>query len=245
MSAHTQLWRSLCKLVISGLGLFLYATPAAMAGGVNIKNFGHSSLLIKGGGQLVLINPFEAVGCAEGLEEPRVRANVILASSLLADEGAKVAKGTFLVNPGSYQIGRLQIEGFSVPHDRLGGRRFGFATAWQWEQAGLSFLHLGAASSLSEEDKILIGRPDVLIIPVGGGEKVYDGIEASQMVKMLRPKRVIPVQYLAESITDSTCNLTGVQPFLDAMKGIEVQRVDNTFNLPTKIPNGMVITIPR
>ena len=77
---------------------------SAMAGGVRITNHGHSTLFIRGGGQTVLLNPFKAVGCAAGLKEPRLRANVILASSELADEGARVAKGKFLVKPGSYRI---------------------------------------------------------------------------------------------------------------------------------------------
>ena len=46
------------------------------------------------------------------------------------------------------------------------------------------------------EDKVLLGRPDVLILGVGGGAKVYDGAEAADVVKQLNPKVVIPVQYV-------------------------------------------------
>ena len=75
------------------LALGLSAPAHADGGGVTISSYGHSALLIQGGGATVLVNPFKAVGCAAGLAEPRVSANVILASSRLLDEGAPVASG--------------------------------------------------------------------------------------------------------------------------------------------------------
>ena len=82
--------------------------------------------------------------------EPRLTAGVVLANSELADEGARdVAGGRFLAQPGSYRIGGLSLEGFANPHDRVGGRRFGNATLWRWQQGGLSFAHLGATAESS------------------------------------------------------------------------------------------------
>ena len=158
------------------------AMPLARAdgGGVSISSYGHSALLISGGGVRVLVNPFQAVGCAAGLAEPRVGADVILASSQLRDEGAPIASGRFLVKPGSYRVAGLAIEGISAPHDRVGGKRFGPSTIWRWRQGGLEFAHLGGtAGAIAPEDRVLLGRPDVLIIGVGGGAKVYNGPEAA------------------------------------------------------------------
>ncbi len=78
----------------------LAGSRALAADGVTITSYGHSALLIRGGGKTVLVNPFQAVACAAGLAEPRVSADVILASSRLKDEGATVARGKLLVNPG-------------------------------------------------------------------------------------------------------------------------------------------------
>ncbi|KZR61392.1 MBL fold metallo-hydrolase [Prochlorococcus sp. MIT 1306] len=229
----------------SAVGLVLSSASSAIAGGVTITSYGHSALLIQGGGQSVLLNPFKAVGCAAGLREPRVNATVILASSELADEGAQVASGRFLVQPGSYRIGGLNLEGFAAPHDRLGGRRFGQATLWRWQQGGLQFAHLGgSAASLSGEDKVLLGRPDVLIIGVGGGAKVYDGAEAAQVVNALNPRRVIPVQYVSGA-APSDCDQTGVQPFLDAMAGTPVKQTGTTISLPSDLGDGPVIEVMR
>ena len=232
-------------MTITVLGVGFFFPAIAIADGVRITSYGHSSLLVKGGGRSVLLNPFRAVGCALGLKEPRVNANVILASSELLDEGARIAKGVLLVSPGSYRIEEMKFEGFATPHDRLGGRRFGSATVWRWDQGGLTFAHLGGSVlPLSGDQKVLLGRPDVLIIAVGGGAKGYSGEEAGQVVRVINPKRVIPVHYLRNA-PKSNCDLTGVQPFLDAMKGVEVKTIDHTLFLPGKLSEPMVIHLMR
>ena len=229
----------------TGLALSLQATAQA-AGGVNISSYGQRALLIQGGGQSVLLNPYKAVGCAAGLPEPRVNAGVVLASSELADEGARgVASGRFLVAPGSYKVGGLNLEGFASPHDRMEGRRFGNATIWRWQQAGLDFAHVGAtAGPISGADRVLLGRPDVLIIGVGGGDKIYNGEEAAAVVKQLNPRRVIPVQYINGN-APANCDQGGVQPFLNAMGGTTVVNPGRSINLPANLPDTTVITVLR
>jgi L-ascorbate metabolism protein UlaG (beta-lactamase superfamily) len=245
MSVHERV-QSLFSLVVSGSALLAIGTVAPVrAAGVSVINYGHSALLIRGGGKSVMVNPFRAVGCAKGLAEPRVNATVILASSELPDEGARIGGGTYLAKPGSYRVGGLKIEGFAAPHDRVGGRRFGQATVWRWQQAGLSFAHLGGtAATLSGEDKVLLGRPDVLIIGVGGGGKVYNGEEAAKVVRELNPRRVIPVQYV-NGDAPSGCDLVGVQPFLDAMSGTKVRKVGANLNLPVTLGDNTVIDVMR
>ena len=245
MSVHERV-QSLFRIVVSGSALLAIGTVAPVrAAGVSVTNYGHSALLIRGGGQSVMVNPFRAVGCAKGLAEPRVNATVILASSELPDEGARIGGGTYLAQPGSYRVGGLNIEGFAAPHDRVGGRRFGQATLWRWQQAGLNFAHLGGtAATLSGEDKVLLGRPDVLIIGVGGGGKVYNAEEAAKVVRELNPRRVIPVQYV-NGEAPSGCDLSDVQPFLDAMSGTEVRKVGPNLNLPGTLGDTTVIDVMR
>jgi len=220
------------------LPTFLLPASPMMADSLEIRNFGHSSILIKGKDQSVLLNPFRAVGCASGLVEQNISADIILASSLLPDEGAKTAKGLFMVNPGSYKINGLSFEGFSSPHDRVGGRRFGMSTLWRWKQNGLTFAHLGGATSpLTIQDRLLIGNPDVLFIAVGGGSKVYDAKEAANVVEILKPKIVIPVQYQRKSKNKiPTCDQQGVEPFLELMKDYKVRKVGKKYTLKKQGP---------
>ncbi|QNI43572.1 MBL fold metallo-hydrolase [Synechococcus sp. A15-28] len=229
----------------TGLALSLQAAADA-GGGVSISSYGQRALFIQGGGQSVLLNPYKAVGCAAGLPEPRVKAGVVLASSELADEGARgIATGRFLVAPGSYKVGGLNLEGFASPHDRMEGRRFGNATIWRWQQGGLDFAHVGAtAGPISGADRVLLGRPDVLIIGVGGGSKIYDGKEAAAVVKQLNPKRVIPVQYV-NGDAPANCDQEGVQPFLEAMGGSTVVNPGRSIDLPANLPDTTVITVLR
>ena len=218
---------------------------ASANSGVTITSYGHSALLIRGGGATVLINPFKAVGCAAGFSEPRVSANVILASSRLADEGAAVASGRLLSTPGSYRVAGLNIEGVAAPHDRYGGRRFGQATLWRWKQGGLEFAHLGGtAAPLSVEDRVLLGNPDVLILGVGGGAKVYDGAEAAAVMRELKPKRVIPVQYVSGT-TPKQCDQSGIEPFLKAVGTTPVQRPGRVWNVPAALSDTTQIEVMR
>ena len=224
----------------------LLPAAAQANGGITVTSYGHSALLIRGGGKTVLINPFKAVGCAAGLSEPRVSADVILASSRLLDEGAAVASGKLLVSPGSYRVAGLSIEGIAAPHDRFGGRRFGQATLWRWKQGGLEIAHLGGtAGSLGPSDRVLLGRPDLLIIGVGGGAKVYDGAEAAEVVRELKPRRVIPVQYVSGRQPPKNCDQGGVEPFLKAMAGSTIKRSGASLSLPGKIGDGLVIEVMR
>ena len=225
------------------LPIFSLHVSPMLADGLEIRNFGHSSILIKGKKQSVLLNPFRAVGCASDLVEQDISADIILASSLLPDEGAKTYKGLFLVKPGSYRIKGLSFEGVSSPHDRVGGRRFGMSTLWRWKQNGLTFAHLGGAvSPLTIQDRLLIGNPDILFIAVGGGGKVYDAQEAANVVEALRPRIVIPVQYQRKGKDRIlSCDQNGVEPFLELMKDYSVKKVGKKYTLKKKIPTKQFI----
>lgn len=232
--------------LISG-ALALSAAPAAWAGGggVTISSYGHSAIVVRGGGATVLLNPFQAVGCAAGLMEPRIAADVILASSQLKDEGAAVARGRLLVKPGSYRVAGLKIEGIAAPHDRVGGKRFGLSTLWRWSQGGLEFAHLGGTTAtLKPEDRVLLGRPDVLIIGVGGGAKVYSGQEAAAVVRELQPRRVIPVQY-RNAAPSASCDVGSIEPFLKAMAPAKVVRSGNSISLSAPLAEQTVIEVLR
>ncbi len=226
------------------LPTFLVPASPVLADSLEIKNLGHSSILITGKDQSILLNPFRAVGCASGLVEHNISADIILASSLLPDEGAKTAKGLFMVKPGSYRIKGLSLEGFSSPHDRVGGRRFGMSTLWRWKQNGLTFAHLGGAASspLTIQERLLIGNPDVLIIAVGGGTKVYDAQEAANVVEALNPKIVIPVQYQKQARDKiSSCDQQGVEPFLELMKDYKLRKVGKKHTFKKQISKNQSI----
>ncbi|NJM97855.1 MAG: MBL fold metallo-hydrolase [Phormidesmis sp. RL_2_1] len=237
-----QLLKYASAAFVSTLGLGLaanYQTYQAQAnkqsGSLTITALGHTAFLFTGGGQRILVNPFKAIGCTAGYAEPAVDANLVLLSSRLFDEGfltERYANTQVIDEPGDYSVNGLAVQGVSMPHDRLNGRRFGSNVAWVWSQSGVKVVHLGgAAAPISVEDKILIGRPDVLLLPVGGGPKAYNPEEAVAAVRDLNPKIVIPTHYRTQAADAEACDIVGVDQFIALMSGTPVTQGDNTLSV--------------
>ncbi|NEP41427.1 MAG: Zn-dependent hydrolase, partial [Okeania sp. SIO2H7] len=96
------------------------------------------------------------------------------------------------------------------------------------------------------EQKILIGRPDIALLPVGGGPKAYTPLEATDALKMLNPKIIIPTHYRTEAADPATCELVAVDEFLTLVDGIPVRKVagDTIALSPTDLPNeGPIIEV--
>lgn len=199
-------------------------------GSVKIQWLGHTCFLFTGNGLRVLVNPFDKLGCTAGYQLPKVEADLVLASSFLLDEGAveKVAgKPQVLTKSGDYQVKGVKFQGISINHDREGGRRFGQNIAWRWNQGGINILHLGgAAAPIEIEQKILMGNPDLILVPVGGGAKAYNAQEAMAAIAALKPKVVIPTQYLTEAADKNSCDLSTVDNFLELAKDMQISRLN-------------------
>lgn len=234
-----------------GLATNLHAassTAQAQSGSLTITSLGHTAFLFTGGAQRILVNPFKAIGCTAGYTEPTVAADLVLTSSHLLDEGYtdNYTNTQIIDEPGDFTTaGGLSIQGVSMPHDRLNGRRYGTNIAWVWNQAGVKVVHLGgAAAPIAIEDRILIGRPDILLVPVGGGPKSYTAQEAVEAIQELNPKVVIPTHYQTQASPD-TCELGGVDEFLSLMAGTPVSRRGNTLDVSaSSLPSsGMKIEV--
>lgn len=218
-----------------GQKLFAQNLPPTL----KIQWFGHSCFLFTGDNQRILVNPFLNVGCTAGYKLPRPQTDLILISSQLLDEGSVDDFSEdiqILFDPGDYRLKGLTFRGIAMDHDREGGRRFGRNVAWLWNQGGIKILHLGgAAAPITLEQKILMTKPDVLIIPVGGGEKNYHAEEAKKTILELNPKIVIPTQYLTEAADTNICNLNKVDDFLSLIPEKQVARLNtNTLALSSK-----------
>lgn len=211
----------------SALALGMRNQAQAQSSGVTIKSLGHMAFLFTGGGRRILVNPFRQIGCTAGFPSPAVAADIVMISSRLFDEGYLndiPGEPRQLTEPGIYDFENFRIQGILTPHDREGGRRFGNNTVWKWTQGGVTIVHMGgAAAPLGVEEQILLGRPDIMLVPVGGGPKAYNAAEAVQAVQVLKPKIVIPTQYLTTAADDG-CELAPVDEFLALMQGTPVTR---------------------
>lgn len=196
---------------------------------LSVRWLGHTCFLFTGGGKKILVNPFRPGGCTAGYRQPAADADLVLVSSLLLDEGnleGLPEDQKLLFEPGAYRLGDLQFQGIKTDHDDRGGRQFGTNTVWGWTQAGIKILHMGgAAAPIDFDGQILMGRPDVLFLPVGGGPKAYNPEEAVQAMELLSPKVVVPTHYRTQAADPATCDLQPLDDFLALVGGQEVRRV--------------------
>ncbi|ACK66731.1 conserved hypothetical protein [Rippkaea orientalis PCC 8801] len=201
-----------------------------------VQYLGHTAFLFTGGGVKILANPFRTIGCTAGYQLPKVAADLVIISSRLWDEGAAEnlpGNPKILYEPGVYEINGLRIQGVEIAHDRKGGKQFGMNVAWRWTQGGLRVVHLGgAAAPISIEQKILLGSPDLALIPVGGGRKAYSAEEAKQAMNTLNPRVMIPTHYLTSAADKKTCDLSPVDDFLGLVKEMNIRQInDNQLRL--------------
>ncbi|MFS8880871.1 MBL fold metallo-hydrolase [Synechococcus sp. H55.11] len=173
----------------------------------------HSCVLFEGEGKRFLVNPFRPGGCTAGYPAPSVNADLVLLSSRLLDEGAlDVVPGNprVLFQPGDYVIDGIRVQGVRMPR----GPRFGLNVGWRWRMAGIDIVHLGGAlQPIGREQSILLARPDLLLVPVGGGPKNYDPAGAKAAIEVLQPKLVIPTMYRTAAEA-SQCELQPLEAFL-------------------------------
>jgi L-ascorbate metabolism protein UlaG (beta-lactamase superfamily) len=194
------------------------SAPKSAPSGLQIQWLGHSCFLFTSPEGRLLVDPFRPGGCTAGYRKPSVDTDLVLLSSRLLDEGAlDVVKGNprVLYQPGVYTVDKFsKLQGIRTLHDRREGKQFGENVAWRWQQGGLDIVHLGGiASEPNDEAKILIGKPDILFVPVGGGLKSFDAQMAHTMIESLQPHLVIPTYYKTTA-ADAECTIDSVDPFL-------------------------------
>ncbi len=209
---------------LQGGGLAVMGTLLTKVGGsraaspLTIQWLGHMCFLFTGSGRRVLVDPFKPIGCTAGYRPPKPLADVVLISSQLLDEGYVTGlpgNPQVLYQPGVFRAGGIQFQGISMDHDLNQGYQFGVNVAWKWSMEGINILDLGgAAAPITIDQQILMGRPDVLLVPVGGGPKAYDPPQAIQAIETLKPRIVIPTQYWTQAADPSQCDLVTLQNFL-------------------------------
>lgn len=231
-----------------GVSLLDRGRAIAQSGGVTIQSLGHTCFLFTGDGRRILVNPFRPIGCTAGYRAPNVAADLVMISSRLFDEG--VVEGLpgsprLLDEPGVYEFTGLQVQGIQTDHDDVQGRRFGVNVVWRWNQGGVNIVHMGgAAAPVTVEQQILIGRPDVLLLPVGNGPKAFTPEEAQATIQTLNPRLVIPTQYRTQAADASTCDILPIDNFLTLMQGTPVEQAGGSTSVSaSSLPQSATIRV--
>jgi L-ascorbate metabolism protein UlaG (beta-lactamase superfamily) len=191
--------------------------------GVDIEWYGHACFVIAAGsGARIVIDPFDPERFPYSLPEGPV--TLAFASHdhsdhnylpgvdcRIAVKGA--AGGAMIADPprtipdyGTYSFSEdstsyaLRIVPSS--HDEEGGAKRGHNVISVWEIDGIRIVHLGdLGCALDEKQVEAIGRPDVLMIPVGGYYTI-NAEGARAVVEELSPHVVIPMHFRTKALGD-------------------------------------------
>ncbi len=166
---------------------------------MKIKYYAHACFGVEGSdGLRVIIDPYEPGSFDGAIQYAAVEdeAAVVLVSHDHADHNyTKSVKGTPEILKGAGQAAGIDFKAIEVFHDEAQGSDRGEVVIFSWEQDGIKICHLGdLGHTLSEEQLGQIAGSDVLLIPVGGLYTI-DAEVAGGIVKMLKPKLVIPMHF--------------------------------------------------
>ncbi|TMI81873.1 MAG: hypothetical protein E6H03_06420, partial [Bacillati bacterium ANGP1] len=167
---------------------------------VKITYLGHATFLVESGSTTILIDPFDA---KVGYPMPTVGPTAVLVSHehgdhnhlAMASGAPKIIRG---LADGQWRTVKEQVDGVaiaSVPtyHDATQGKERGRNTVFVIDAEGLRVVHLGDLGHPLDAAAVkAIGRPDVLMVPIGG-HYTTDANQAHDVVARLRPGIVIPM----------------------------------------------------
>jgi L-ascorbate metabolism protein UlaG (beta-lactamase superfamily) len=197
---------------------------------VDITWLGHSCFRIKGNQAVVITDPVPA---ETGYILGKQTANIITVSHphpshswVAGVEGdPHVIKG-----PGEYEIAGVLVIGVSTFHDAVKGNSRGKNTMYLMDVDGVAVCHTGDLGHVPSDEQVEeMGNVDVLLLPVGGASTINATL-ATEVVRKIEPRIVIPMHYKTEK---TTRDLDGVDLFLKEMgqSGIEPKaRVSVTRN---------------
>jgi L-ascorbate metabolism protein UlaG (beta-lactamase superfamily) len=175
---------------------------------MRVRWLGQSAFHLTSGSATVLIDPFEdfsAMIAARGLHfgypvERDLPADLLVVTHEHADHNGvgaaagepdlvRSAAGTFTTAVGS-------VLAIASEHDDVAGTLRGPNLIVAFELSGLRVCHFGdfGQTELRPEQATLIGRPDLLFLPVGGGPTM-GGAHAAAIARELGARWVVPMHY--------------------------------------------------
>lgn len=162
---------------------------------MEITWLGHSCFRIKGSQATIITDPYPPdLGYLLGKQTPRI----VTVSHQHPSHSYVQGIGDeprLVTGPGEYEISGVLIIGIPTFHDADGGRIRGKNTVYLMEVDGIAICHLGdLGHALTEEQVEEIDDVDVLLLPVGGVSTI-DASVATEVIRRLEPKVVIPMHY--------------------------------------------------
>ena len=175
---------------------------------MEITWLGHACFRLKAKEATVVTDPYSKT---IGLTPPRVQADIVAVSHDHAGHNHAAGVGgnpKIISGPGEYEIRNVFITGIAAFHDGNQGKSHGKVTIYLIEMEDLVVCHLGDLGHVPTQEQVeAIGRVDVLLVPVGGGDSL-NASQAAEVVGLLEPRAVIPMHYQTDGLTTTLDPIT-------------------------------------
>ena len=199
---------------------------------IKITWHGHACYTIEQGGYIIALDPYDDT--TPGYNPLSLTAHKTLCSHSHHDHSYTQAVSA----PASDLPCPFEIDTVATCHDDAGGAKRGENTVHILKAAGMKIVHLGDLGHLlSDEQAQAIGKPDVLITPVGGFYTI-DALQADQTARQLGAKIVIPMHYRGDSFGYD--KIARVEDFTALRDDVTVADT-NTLTLTPTTPAGTVV----
>lgn len=169
---------------------------------MNIKWYGQACFrIMTNEGISIVMDPFDE---STGYRFPKGSANIVTVSHDHSDHNnVQSVTGDFdcINNAGVFTSNKINIIGVETFHDDSNGSKRGKNIIFKLNIDGISICHCGDLGHiLTQAQADLIGKVDVLLIPVGGVFTI-DAIEAVKVIEQLNPAVIIPMHYQTKYLT--------------------------------------------
>ena len=181
------------------------------------KWFGHNSFRIKSREATIITDPVDR---STGYAMPKQNANIVTISNYDSpNANLGVVRPDFKVvdGPGEYEMEDVFVTGVRTFLDDARTAKKQFNTAYLFELDGLVICHLGDIGQVpNSEQTEYLAQADILLLPIGGANGLTQE-QAAEVVSLLDPKVLIPMQYRTEIgdkgllPLDSFAKLVGVE----------------------------------
>jgi L-ascorbate metabolism protein UlaG (beta-lactamase superfamily) len=179
-----------------------------------IRWFGHNCFRIRSRDATILMDP---VGKKTGYSLPKQTADIVTVShDHPGHTNTSALKGEYktISGPGEYELNDTFVTGVRTYHDAIEGAERGYNTVYLVEVEGMIVCHLGDLGHPLESEHVeALAQCDILMIPIGGGS-VLTPEQAAEVVSLLEPRIVIPMQF---ATTSGDKSLSPLSEFIGAL----------------------------
>jgi L-ascorbate metabolism protein UlaG (beta-lactamase superfamily) len=162
------------------------------------KWFGHNCFRIKSRDATIITDPVDRT---TGFAMAKQNANIVSIShrdSVNANTSVVRPEFQIVDGPGEYEMEGVFITGVRTFLDPSRAENKVFNTAFLFEMEGYVICHLGDLGQIpTTEQAEQLSQADILLVPIGGATGLSQE-QAAEVVSLLEPKVLIPMQYRTE-----------------------------------------------